>query len=348
MPRALPRLPTPVAEQPTHSFAGEGKRRDDLLRPDDTDEAVTVVSRETRRPARPGAWRRRRAEPPPRERAGVVGCGGQGATAAKGEDRGGVGGCLREVEESATRQEKKEQQTGQDRRRCEKSWRRMANIPDQVDAALMAKLRLQSQSPGEKERRLGVGWACCEVLWRTVDGGRHDGGRRGGVAKSAHRFALSNSPPMDVHWCRASAQTVVWMRCWRSVPFLGQPMDGWEKGGGGRGCDGGVGLSAQRPRPLRSRLEGDREMWSVVGWRRRACQAARAVGRKHTRRSRRWMRMRQTREGPAAVRQELGRRVSSLSVDRSRTGWSVVVDRTLDENVEAVASNARCTDHLEV
>lgn len=129
MPRALPRLPTPVAEQPTRSFVGESKPRDDLLQPDDTEEAVTVVSRETRRPARPGAWRRRGAEPPPRERAGVVGCGGQGAAAAKGEDRGGVGWGLSEggVEESATRQEKKEQQTGRktegDVRRAGAEWR---------------------------------------------------------------------------------------------------------------------------------------------------------------------------------------------------------------------------------
>lgn len=149
--------------------------------------------------------------------------------------------------------------------------------------------------------------------------------------KSAHRFALSpirRWMGTGWHWCRASAQTVVWMRCWRSVPFLGQPMDGWEKGGGGRGCDGGVG---------RPSVPGSRQRATTAwesGRRRVACQAARAVGRKHTGRSRRWMRMRQTREGPAAVRQELGRGVSSLSVDRSRarTGWSVVVDWTLDSD----------------
>lgn len=141
--------------------------------------------------------------------------------------------------------------------------------------------------------------------------------------KSAHRFALSpirRWMGTGWHWCRASAQTVVWMRCWRSVPFLGQPMDGWEKGGGGRGCDGGVG---------RPSVPGSRQRATTAwesGRRRVACQAARAVGRKHTGRSRRWMRMRQTREGPAAVR--TGTRARSLvvvgrSVEGGRGGrWS--------------------------
>lgn len=163
-----------------------------------------MVSRETRRPARPGAWRRRGAEPPPRERAGVVGCGGQGAAAAKGEDRGGVGWGLSEGGRSGgvgdTTGEKGAADGAQDGRRCEKSWRRMANIPDQVDAALMAKLRLQSQSPGEEERGWGLVGRGCEVLWRTVDGGRHDGGRRRGVAKERTPLCPLSNPPMDGHW----------------------------------------------------------------------------------------------------------------------------------------------------
>lgn len=75
----------------------------------------------------------------------------------------------------------------------------MANIPDQVDAALMAKLRLQSQSPGEEERRLGVGWAW--LRGAGEDGGRrHDGGRRRGVAKERTPLCPLSNPPMDGHW----------------------------------------------------------------------------------------------------------------------------------------------------
>ena len=100
-------------------------------------------------------------------------------------------------------------------------------------------------------------------------------GRRGGVAKSTHRFALSNRP-----MCRASAQTVVWMRCWREACLFSDSR--WT--GGKRAGQ-------------RTAWESGRADVGVVGSRlaQTGRRAARAVGRKQTRRSRRWMRMRQTR-----------------------------------------------------
>ena len=146
-------------------------------------------------------------------------------------------------------------------------------------------------------------------------------GRRGGVAKSTHRFALSNRP-----MCRASAQTVVWMRCWREACLFSDSR--WT--GGKRAGQ-------------RTAWESGRADVGVVGSRlaQTGRRAARAVGRKQTRRSRRWMRMRQTRTCSRAT--GLGRGVSSLSVDRGRTDgvvWSVVVDWTLDGGSGTV--EARC------
>lgn len=137
MPRAVPRRRCREPIPGPHSFAGEGKPRDDLLRPDDQHRRGRGSGEQgnSKRPARPGA-RGGVAEQSRLHanggRAGV-GCGGQGATAKM--EAGGLGWgwgwpvWLSEgpVEELATRPEKKERQTGRktegDMRRAGVEWR---------------------------------------------------------------------------------------------------------------------------------------------------------------------------------------------------------------------------------
>lgn len=205
----------------------------------------------------------------------------------------------------------------------------MANIPDQVDAALMAKLRLQCQSPGDEERRerLGVGRPG-KVLWRTVDGG---------VAKSAHR-----------RWMGAGAGLP--HRRSFGCDVVGEA-DGRVVGKGRRRAAAGDAMAGflVGPAPvadLTLEAEAGRERVALSG---RQRQAARAVGQRHTstRRSRRWMRMRQTRE-------------DLQPCDGTRARSLVVVGRSVEGRAHGVVGGCRgggklwrrahrafgCTDHL--
>lgn len=207
----------------------------------------------------------------------------------------------------------------------------MANIPDQVDAALMAKLRLQSQSPGEEERRLGVGWA-----W--LRGAVEDGGRWTARWRTTPRS-------------RKRAHT--------ALPSL-QSADGWALVGTGAGlphrrsfgCDVGEACLFSDSRwtgGKRAAAAGDAVAGSVG-------PASQARGREQQQRGRAdggvWrvrlrVRLGGSTRGDRGAGCACDRRGRDLqpcdrnsgaesrrcrSIGRGRTGWSVVVDWTLDSD----------------
>jgi hypothetical protein len=201
----------------------------------------------------------------------------------------------------------------------------------------MAKLRLQSQSPGEEER-LGVGrpaGRCGLVEGRMADGAEEL--QRAHTALPSPIDRCAGLPHRRSFGCDAG----------EALPLLGQPMDGWEKGGAedsvgeresGRADVGVVGSRlAQTGVGLRVRLGKGRRGDRGAGC---ACD----------------------RRGPAAVRRDSGAEYRRCrSIGRGRTGWSVVGGRRLDtgqwqwdcrgqmrENVEAVASSSGCTGRLSV